>query len=301
MRQWSRCARRRPGPRAAGSWWHRGRCCSCSRCARRRAEGFGIEPAGAFRRYDPHIQGEIGSVVISGTNDACRGVDSRITRWAGEAGFISSKVDFSAVLDGPQIERELVEIVRETPEYGRSLATRLADFIDETSSGSLHLVGGGGEAIVLFEDEDQRVIKLSGRDTPAEFGWVIDESEAEPGLLILRAGGLAEALIRFALFEDIFRSGLEIERVGEGGAFLLMRQPFIAGEHPAVEALHKEMLERGWEPCEPNAIGATLAELSWRRDDILATDVRPENAILADADGRIYPIDFVVGLVSEFS
>ena len=37
-----------------------------------------------------------------------------------------------------------------------------------------------------------------------------------------------------------------------------------------------------------------LATLSWRRGDVTATDVRPENAILAESDGRIYRLGFIL-------
>lgn len=37
-----------------------------------------------------------------------------------------------------------------------------------------------------------------------------------------------------------------------------------------------------------------LASLTWQRGEIIATDVRPENAILAEADGEIYPFDFIL-------
>ena len=37
-----------------------------------------------------------------------------------------------------------------------------------------------------------------------------------------------------------------------------------------------------------------LATQTWRRGDVIATDVRPENAILAEADGQIYPFDFIL-------
>lgn len=223
------------------------------------------------------------------------GCNSRITEWASKAGSLRAKADFSASLDGPQIERELVEIVRETPEYGRSLSRRMVDFLDDDKSrGALQLIGGGGEAIVLFDGDQQRVVKFSALGTPAKFGWVIADSAAAGGLE-LRAGDLAEALLRFSAFERLFRSGLEIECVGEDGGFLLMQQPFIKGEHPNVEDLNAEMQERGWEPFVVESEIETLRNQSWRQGNYLATDVRPENAIRADADGKIYPIDFVVG------
>ncbi len=36
------------------------------------------------------------------------------------------------------------------------------------------------------------------------------------------------------------------------------------------------------------------ATVTWRREDVLATDVRPENAILAESDGQIYSFDFIL-------
>ena len=44
------------------------------------------------------------------------------------------------------------------------------------------------------------------------------------------------------------------------------------------------------EPCS----GETLERLTWKKDSFLATDVRPENALVAEATGMIHPIDFIV-------
>ncbi|MEM7012513.1 MAG: hypothetical protein AAF585_13635 [Verrucomicrobiota bacterium] len=192
------------------------------------------------------------------------GCNSRIAEWASKAGSLCAKADFSASLDGPQIERELVEIVRETPEFGRSLSRRIVDFMGESSLGDFQLIGGGGEAIVLFDGEQQRVVKFSALGTPAKFGWVIAPVAAE-SRLELRSGELAETLLRFANFERLFRSGLEIDSVGEDGAFLLMQQPFIRGEHPSVDDLNAEMHDRGWEPFAPESESETLRDLSWRQ------------------------------------
>ncbi len=42
-----------------------------------------------------------------------------------------------------------MEIFRETPEFGRSLTIRLADFLDEQATGDLTLIGGE-DAIVAM-------------------------------------------------------------------------------------------------------------------------------------------------------
>jgi hypothetical protein len=38
-----------------------------------------------------------------------------------------------------------------------------------------------------------------------------------------------------------------------------------------------------------------IANLSWRKGPWIATDVRPENALVAEADGIIRAIDFIIG------
>jgi hypothetical protein len=40
---------------------------------------------------------------------------------------------------------------------------------------------------------------------------------------------------------------------------------------------------------------AMIANLSWRKGPWIATDVRPENALVAEADGIIRAIDFIIG------
>ncbi|MES2919946.1 MAG: hypothetical protein V4819_00250 [Verrucomicrobiota bacterium] len=34
--------------------------------------------------------------------------------------------------------------------------------------------------------------------------------------------------------------------------------------------------------------------LTWRRRDVTSTDVRMENALLAESDGQIHPFDFIL-------
>jgi len=54
------------------------------------------------------------------------------------------------------------------------------------------------------------------------------------------------------------------------------------------------MHQRDWQPFVPPTRHDMLATLTWRRGDVIATDVRPENAILAEANGQIYPFDFIL-------
>jgi|GEM_PF-1667318 len=223
------------------------------------------------------------------------GRDTRITRWAAASGKISSAADFATRLDGPQVGSELLNIFRETPEFGRSLALRIEPFLDESAEGHLHLAGGGGEAIVFGDGEQQFAIKLLAPPGKARFGWVLDRNSQ--GRWGIRGGGLAEALERFAWFEALFDSGLELDQIGEAGDFLVLRQPFIAGFHPDELSLHQWMMDRGWRPCSLPTDLAMIANLTWRKDDWLATDVRPENALIAEADSGIYAIDFIVGQV----
>ena len=41
-----------------------------------------------------------------------------------------------------------------------------------------------------------------------------------------------------------------------------------------------------------------LRDLTWIRGEDIATDVRPENALIAEVDDRIYAIDFIMGKLS---
>jgi len=99
--------------------------------------------------------------------------DSRIANWAGHSGRCADQREFGQKLAGRQVEAELNSIFRETPEFGRSLAGRIADFHDSRSEGPLTLLGGGGEAVVFFDSENQQVVKLLGIAGRAAFGWCI--------------------------------------------------------------------------------------------------------------------------------
>lgn len=223
------------------------------------------------------------------------GRDTRIAQWAAASGQIGSPSDFAARLDGAQVGAELLEIFRETPEFGRSLATRIEPFLDESSSGSLRLAGGGGEAIVFGEPAGQLAIKLLAPPGKAGFGWMLGLNDKKRWAI--RAGGLAEAVERFACFETLFHSGLDLDQVGSEGDFLVLRQPFIAGCHPDEASLDEWMTDKGWVRWSPPTDLAMIANLTWRRDEWIATDVRPENALLAEADGRIHAIDFIIGRI----
>jgi hypothetical protein len=218
--------------------------------------------------------------------------DSRITEWASAAGRCLEGSDFAQSLDGYQVESELSEIFRETPEFGRSLALRLADFHQSDAEGNLSLIGGGGEAVVFFDPANQQVIKLLGGAGKAGFVWTIDV-DAE-GMSILRPGGLTESLIRFMLAEENFPTGLDLHALGSDGSFLLLQQPFIVGTNPSENDLADWMRQQGWQAYTPPTRLDMLAQLTWRRDGIIATDVRPENAILAESDGEIYPFDIIL-------
>ncbi len=172
---------------------------------------------------------------------------------------------------------------------------RLEPFLDESSSGSWQLMGGGGEAIVFGDAALQRVVKLLAPPGKARFGWI---PERRPdGTWGLRPGGLAEALERFALFEECFASGLDIDAIGSEGDFLLLSQPFILGEHPDEPTLHAFMSRHGWEKCALSSELPMLRHQSWHRSGVMATDVRPENALVAQSDGSLVAIDFVIGRI----
>lgn len=200
--------------------------------------------------------------------------------------------DFCARLDSRQIESELDAIFRESPEFGRNLALRLEPFLEETAEGSLTLIGAGGEATVFFDPESQHVVKLSGPPARCDFGWIIRRNAK--GVLSLSPGSLDEILDRLSLFEALFRSGIAIDCIGENDSFLVFRQPFIGGRHPTVGELEKHMRSLGWSPLNASCVGDTLEKLTWQKGQFLATDVRPENALVSEATGIIHPIDFIV-------
>lgn len=199
---------------------------------------------------------------------------------------------FCARLDTRQVEGELDAIFRESPEFGRNLAQRLATFLETECHGPLTLIGAGGEAAVFFHTASQQVIKLSGPPARCNFGWVIRRSPE--GILTLSPGSLDEILDRLSLFEALFQSGISIDSIGENDAFLLFRQPFIVGRHPTEAELHALMRGLGWSPHNVPCVGDTLEKLTWIKGRFLATDVRSENALVSEATGMIHPIDFIV-------
>jgi hypothetical protein len=205
---------------------------------------------------------------------------------------VSSLADFRARLDTRQVESELDAIFRESPEFGRNLAHRLSPFLETKESGSLTLIGAGGEVAVFFDHETQQVIKLCGPPARCGFGWVICRDQN--GFLTLAPGGLDEILDRLSLFEALFPSGISLDSIGENDTFLVFRQPFILGRHPTESELHSHMRSLGWSPHHEPCFGDTLENLTWKKAPFLATDVRPENALVSEATGMVYPIDFIV-------
>ena len=205
---------------------------------------------------------------------------------------IASFAEFRSRLDTRQIESELDAIFRESPEFGRNLAQRLSPFLEAEESGALTLIGAGGEATVFFETKSQQVIKLSGPPARCDFGWVIRRDPE--GILTLAPGSLDVILDRLCLFEALFPSGISIDSIGENDSFLVFRQPFILGRHPSESELHAHMRAEGWAPHREPCYGDTLEKLTWRKAQYLASDVRPENALVSEATGTVHPIDFIV-------
>ena len=205
---------------------------------------------------------------------------------------VASLADFRSRLDTRQVEGELDAIFRESPEFGRTLAQRLEPFLESSQSGPLTLIGAGGEAAVFGDPANQQVIKLCGPPARCGFGWLIHRESG--GRLTLVPGGAEAFLDRLALFESLFASGISIDCIGEDDAFLAFRQPIVLGRHPTVSELAAHMRSQGWIPHQEPCIGETLQNLSWKKGRYLATDVRPENALVAESTGTIHPIDFIV-------
>jgi hypothetical protein len=205
---------------------------------------------------------------------------------------VASLASFRSRLDTRQIEGELDAIFRESPEFGRTLAQRLEPFLESPQSGPLTLIGAGGEAAVFGDPANQQVIKLCGPPARCGFGWLIRRES--DGRLTLAPSGPDAFLDRLALFESLFSSGISIDCIGEDNAFLVFRQPFILGRHPTVSELAAHMRSQGWAPHQEPCLGETLQNLPWKKGPYLATDVRPENALVAESTGTIHPIDFIV-------
>ena len=205
---------------------------------------------------------------------------------------VSGLADFRARLDTRQVESELDSIFRESPEFGRNLAHRLSPFLETPESGSLTLIGAGGEVAVFFDAGSQLVVKLCGPPARCRFGWLIHREAS--GTLTLTPGDLDGVLDRLSLFESLFSSGISIDCIGEEDAFLIFRQPFILGRHPTVAELDGHMRSQGWAPHRELCSGETLERLTWKKGSYLVTDIRPENALVAASTGAIHPIDFIV-------
>jgi hypothetical protein len=205
---------------------------------------------------------------------------------------VVSLADFRARLDTRQVESELDAIFRESPEFGRTLAHRLSPFLETRESGSLTLIGAGGEVAVFGDPANQQVLKLCGPPARCRFGWVI--RRGPDGILTLAPGGLDEILDRLSLFEALFSSGISVDCIGENETFLAFRQPFILGRHPTMSELDGHMRSLGWTPHQEPCSGETLERLTWKKGAHLATDVRPENALVAESTGVVHPIDFIV-------
>lgn len=174
-----------------------------------------------------------------------------------------SLAEFRTRLNTRQIEGELDAIFRESPEFGRNLAHRLSPFLESRESGTLKLIGAGGEASVLFDQNTQQVVKLCGPPARCNFGWVIRRDAN--GILTLVPSGLDEILDRLSLFEALFSSGICIDCIGENDAFLAFRQPFIVGRHPTDTELDGHMHSRGWTPYGEPCNGETLERLTWKK------------------------------------
>lgn len=217
---------------------------------------------------------------------------ARCLAWAEAGGKTALAASFAARLDGRQVSAELFEQFRLSPDHGRSLAERLEPFHDNDSPGELHLIDAGGEAVVFFDSESQRVIKLFAPPNEGGFGYVL-KKEAN-GRWNIRGGGLIEALYRFAWYEACFVSGLELDTLGAEADFLTLSQPFFVGHRPCEDELEDWMKSNGWEPWSPPTDQMTVSTHTWRRGEYAATDVLPRNAIVAESDGRLRAIDFIV-------
>ena len=80
---------------------------------------------------------------------------------------VSGLADFRARLDTRQVESELDSIFRESPEFGRNLAHRLSPFLETPESGSLTLIGAGGEVAVFSMPDHNRSSNFVARPPAA--------------------------------------------------------------------------------------------------------------------------------------
>jgi hypothetical protein len=80
----------------------------------------------------------------------------------------------------------------------------LSPFLEIQESGSLTLIGAGGEVAVFFDALTQQVLKLCRPPARCRFGWVIRRES--DGTLTFAPGSLDEILDRLCLFEALFSS-----------------------------------------------------------------------------------------------
>jgi hypothetical protein len=217
---------------------------------------------------------------------------ARCLAWAKSNNKLHAACQLAARLDGRQVSLELFEQFRATPEFGKGLNARLDPYHDIDSRGDLTLIDAGGEAIVFFNPDHQRVIKLFAPPNDGGFGYVLDQGSNDRWRI--RGGSLIEALHRFAWFEACFASGLELDTVGDKADFLTLSQPFLVGRRPCEDELETWMTACGWEQWSPPTDSAAVAHQTWRREDFVATDVAPRNAIITEIDNKMRAIDFVV-------
>jgi SPP1 gp7 family putative phage head morphogenesis protein len=192
-----------------------------------------------------------------------------------------SAEEFRSSLNGPQIEAAITDAFQRDPDIGRNLASRIDSMLgfEEAGKGNLRLLGAGGESIVFETPGSDRVTKAVFGAALGRYGFTVEDNELAPATL-------DQFLERIRLFEGEFKSGIEVEALLDNGRAVIITQPRYDGLAPSPDELISFMEAAGWTPIEEGP-------LSWTKGDLVASDVKPANAIKL-ADGTIQAIDFVM-------
>jgi hypothetical protein len=159
---------------------------------------------------------------------------------------------------------------------------------------------GGGEHSVYYRASDNRLVKVSKRQT----GFVFALKEGEE-FFKMRLGSPREYLRRLRICNQVFADDMKIIGVirdKSGCIFLVHSQTYRGDIAPSPEQIHRHMLRLGFAAVASRIINAPLFHgNTWYhlRHDILLADCRPPN--FRDMDGSLFAIDIVAAKLDERS
>jgi len=215
-----------------------------------------------------------------------------------------SQRDFAQLVDGPSLEREIDRLTRKRGgwlDVAQILSRRINGTVDWAELGQAgsryQVVGSRGEAVLFWDQQLQRIVKLRGREEngfgTAGFGCILVRNER--GIIQYGPGTAAQALERERLSWEHLGFGCKLDTFIGEEAGMLLSQPFICGSTPSERDIRAWMTSHGWEPLTHCAdVAVTLRDHAWQRDGIGAFDANDTNFIQCEADGELYPIDLIV-------